>query len=256
VLLTVLGCSGSVPGPNAPTSGYLVEADGVRIGMDLGNGTLATLQTRCDPFDLDALLFSHLHPDHCADFSALTVLRRYHPEPPHDPVARPLPVHGPSDAPTRFAAAYAPNAGEAAETDLSDVYRFHPLGTAPAGISGFTVTAARVDHPCEAYGFRVARDERSFCYTGDSGPCDALVTLARGVHTLLAEASWTDDPDRPPNLHLSGRQAGELAAEAGVRRLVLTHLQPWTDREAVLAEARDRFDGEVTLAEVGATYRI
>jgi ribonuclease BN (tRNA processing enzyme) len=256
VLLTVLGCSGSVPGPTTPASGYLVEADGVRVAMDLGNGTLATLQTRCDPFDLDALLFSHLHADHCADFSALTVLRRYHPDPPHDPTARPLPVHGPSDAPARFAAAYAANAAEAAGTDLSDVYRFHPLGTEPVGISGFTVTAGRVEHPCEAYGFRVERDGRSFCYTGDSGPCEALVTLARGAHTLLAEASWTDDPDRPPKLHLSGRQAGELAAEAGVRRLVLTHLQPWTDRAAILAEAHAAFDGEILLAEVGADYEI
>ncbi|HEY7597041.1 MAG TPA: MBL fold metallo-hydrolase, partial [Actinophytocola sp.] len=96
MLLTVLGCSGSAPGPHAACSGYLVEADGFLLGVELGNGTLAELQAVRDPFALDALLFSHLHPDHCADFSALTVLRRYHPAPSRDPRVPRLPVHAPS----------------------------------------------------------------------------------------------------------------------------------------------------------------
>jgi ribonuclease BN (tRNA processing enzyme) len=256
VRLTVLGCSGSTPGPNAASSGYLIEAGDTRFTVDLGNGTFAALQSVCDPFALDAVLFSHLHPDHCADFSALTVLRRYHPAPSRDPRVHRTPVHGPSDAPTRFAAAYAPNAAEAAETDLTDVYTFHPFGTEPATIGDCRVTAARVAHPCEAYGIRLEHHGRSLCYTGDSGPCAALHTLADGVDVLLAEASWTDSPDRPPALHLSGQQAGELAATARVGRLVLTHVPPWTDRSAVLAEAKAAFDGDVVLAEAGAEYRI
>ncbi|HEX5403785.1 MAG TPA: MBL fold metallo-hydrolase [Pseudonocardiaceae bacterium] len=254
--LTVLGCSGSLPGPNAAASGYLVEAAGARLVVDLGNGTLAALLAHQDPFELDAVLFSHLHPDHCADFSALTVLRRYHPRPPVDPRAHRLPVYGPSDAADRFAVAYAPDAGEAADTDLSDVFTFHTLATAPEPIAGYTVTAARVDHPCEAYGMRIERDGRSLCYTGDSALCDALVTLATGVHTLLAEASWTEAPDRPANLHMSGRQAGELAAKAGVGRLVVTHVLPWADKAAVLAEARAAFAGDVVLAEPGVVYDV
>jgi ribonuclease BN (tRNA processing enzyme) len=256
VLLTVLGCSGSLPGPDAAASGYLVEVAGTRLVVDLGNGTLAALQALCDPFTVDALLFSHLHPDHCADFSALTVLRRYHPTPPHDPTQCRLPVYGPGDVAQRLAAAYAPAVAELATTDLSDVFAFHPFPAEPADIAGCTVTAAVVDHPCEAYGLRIERDGRSLCYTGDSGPCAALARLADGVDVLLAEASWTEGPDRPPNLHLSGRQAGELAAKAGVGRLVVTHVPPWTDRAAVLAEACAAFPGDVVLAEAGAEYSI
>lgn len=258
MLLTVLGCSGSVPGPDAAASGYLVEADGVMIALDLGNGTLAALMARRDPFALDAVLFSHLHPDHCADFSALTVLRRYHPAPPRDPATHKLAVYGPGEAPKRLAAAYAPSVAEIDESErsLTDVYTFHSYGAGPATIATFTVTADQVEHPCEAYGIRIERDGRSLCYTGDSGPCDALVRLAGGVDTLLAEASWTDGPDRPEKLHLSGRQAGELASEAGVGRLVVTHVPPWTEPAAVLAEARDAFTGDVVLAEAGAAYRI
>jgi ribonuclease BN (tRNA processing enzyme) len=255
VRLTVLGCVGSSPGPNAAASGYLVTAGDTRFTVDLGNGTLAALLAVCDPFMLDAVLFSHLHPDHCSDFSALTVLRRYHPAPSRDPRTHRLPVYGPSDSHARFIAAYAPNAAEAAETNLTDVFTFGSYET-PVTIGPCRVTAARVAHPCEAYGVRIECEGRSLCYTGDTGPCDALLPLADGVDVLLSEASWTHAPDRPADLHLSGREAGELATAAGVGRLVLTHVLAWADSSAVLAEAKAAFAGEVTLAEAGAEYPI
>lgn len=255
--LTVLGCVGSGPGPNAAASGYLVTTGDTRFVVDLGNGTLAALLAIRDPFTLDAAVFSHLHPDHCADFSALTVFRRYHPAPSRDPRAHRLPVYGPSDTHARLAAAYAPNAAEAAVTDLTDVYSFHPFGAEPVVIGRHCVVkAARVAHPCEAYAVRIEYEGRSLCYTGDTGPCDALVTLADGADVLLAEASWTHAPDRMADLHMSGHQAGELATAAHVGRLVLTHIPAWTDRAAVLAEAKATYNGEVVLAEAGVDYPI
>jgi ribonuclease BN (tRNA processing enzyme) len=256
VLLTVLGCSGSVPGPNSPASGYLIEADDFLLAMDLGNGTLAELQCYCDPFLLGALLLSHLHPDHCADFTALTVFRRYHPKPSRDPRTQRLPVYAPGEAADRLAASYAPSALELAVTDLSDVFDFQPLAPGTVQVGPFEVTSLRVAHPCEAYGFRISHGGRSLVYTGDSGPCDALDQLADGADVLLAEASWTHAPDRPAGLHLSGRDAGDLAARAGVRRLLITHVPPWTDREAVFAEARQRYRGESRLVELGDTYTV
>lgn len=231
-------------------------AGDTRFTLDLGNGTFAALQAVCDPFALDAVLFSHLHPDHCADFSSLTVLRRYHPAPSRDPRVHRLSVYGPADAPTRFAALYAPSVAEIAATNLTDVYTFHPFETEPVTIGDCLVTPALVAHPCEAYGVRIEHDGRSLCYTGDSGPCAALDTLADGVDVLLAEASWTHEPDRPPDVHMSGHEAGELAARAGVGRLVVTHVSPWTDRSAILAEAKAAFDGDVVLAEPGGEYPI
>lgn len=254
--LTILGCSGSIPGPASPATGYLVEADGFRLVIDLGNGTLAALQSVCDPFEVDAMAFSHLHPDHCADFTALAVLRRYHPDPPYDPRVRRLPVHGPSDSARRFAAAYAPSEAERAGTDLTDVFQFHPLGDQAVQIGPLKVTAAIVAHPCEAYGFRIEHNGRSLAYSGDTGPCAALDDLAAGVDVLLAEATWTDSPERPPNLHLSGLQAGQVAADAEAGRLVLTHIAPWTDPDAVLTEARSVFSGPVVVAEQGADYKV
>jgi ribonuclease BN (tRNA processing enzyme) len=256
VKLTILGCAGSVPGPDAPAPCYLVEADGFRLVLDLGNGALAALQARMSAFDIDALAFSHLHPDHCADFSALAVLRQYHPDPPYSPTERRLPVHGPADMGRRFAAQYAPNIAERFSTDFSHVFDFHRLAGETVQIGPLKVTAAQVVHPCEAYGFRIEHDGRSLVYSGDTAACPALDALSSGADLLLAEATWTDLPTRPADMHMSGRQAGQTACRAGVGRLMLTHIAPWTDPQVVLAEARGEFDGEVLLAVQGRSYEV
>jgi ribonuclease BN (tRNA processing enzyme) len=258
--LIVLGCSGSGPGPDSPAAGYLVRAGGADVLLDLGNGAFGALQRHLDPFDLDAVAFSHLHPDHCADFTALTVHRRYHPRKPYDPVARPLPVLAPAEAPERFAMAYAPSAAERAETDLTDVFAFQPLTDgAEAAVGDVRLTARAVDHLCEAYAVRLEHAGRSVVYSGDTGPCEALVELARDADVLLCEATWPhtglwDEP--PPGVHLSGRQAGEHAAKAGVGRLLLTHVAAWYDRDAILAEARAAFDGPVELVAPDRSYPV
>ncbi|MGQ0838017.1 MBL fold metallo-hydrolase [Actinokineospora sp.] len=253
MLLTVLGCSGSIPGPHAPASGYLLEADGFLLAIELGPGTFAALQAVRDPFDLDALLFSHLHADHCADVASLTVLRRYHPAAPH---RRRLPVYAPVAAPTRFAAAYATDEADRAATDLSDVYDFAALRPGKVHIGPFEVVAAPAAHPCESYSFRIGHGGRTLAYTGDTGVCAALTDLVEGVDVLLTEASWTHAADRVPDLHLSGRDAGEVAAAAGAGRVLVTHIPPWTDADAVLAEVRAAYTGDVVRVEQGAVYDI
>ncbi|SDJ29039.1 Ribonuclease BN, tRNA processing enzyme [Actinokineospora alba] len=256
MLLTVLGCSGSFPGPNAPASGYLLAADDFLLGIELGNGAFAAMQTVVDPFDLDALMFSHLHADHCADFSGLSVLRRYHPAPPYDPRVNKLDVYAPSEAPTRFIAAYATDEADRAATDLSDVFEFHALRPGKVHIGPFEVVVTPAAHPCESFSFRISHGGRSLAYTGDTAMNDALVEVVDGADVLLSEASWTHSPNHPPNLHLSGHEAGVLAAGAGVERVLVTHIPPWTDKDAVMAEVRAAYDGEVVLVEQGAKYDI
>lgn len=260
--LTVLGCSGSGPGPRSPASGYLVHAGGTRLLLDLGNGAFGALQRHLDPWALDAAVLSHLHADHCADMSNLVVHRRYHPAPPAGAVA--LPVYAPDGAAERLAAAYAASAEELGETDLSDVLDFRPVaggGTVGGPGGGVVLRAAPVEHPVSAYAVRLEHGGASLVYSGDTGPSAGLVELARGADVLLCEASWPhvvpgrwDEP--PPGLHLSGRQAGEHATAAGVGRLLLTHVPAWCDPAAHLAEARAAFDGPVELVAADASYEI
>lgn len=251
--LTVLGCSGSGPGPTSPASGYLVRAGGQAVVLDLGNGTLGALQRHLDPFDLDALVLSHLHPDHCADVPALVIYRRYHPRPPGRP--KPIRLLAPSEAPSQLAAAYAPSAEERDRTDLGDVLAFRQLG-GPAALGELRLTAAPVEHPCEAYAVRLAHGAASLVYSGDTGPCDALVELAAGADMLLCEASWPHRDDAPRGVHLSGRQAGEVAGAAGVGRLLLTHVPAWFDGRQLLAEAQAAFAGPVDLVAPGMRYPV
>jgi ribonuclease BN (tRNA processing enzyme) len=258
VRLTVLGCSGSGPGPASPASGYLVTAGSTRLLLDLGNGAFGALQRHLDPWALDAVALSHLHADHCADIANLVVHHRYHPFPPRD--VGPLPLFAPDDAPDRLAAAYATSARERASTDLSDVLACRPVVDG-GRIGDVTLRAVPVEHPCPAYALRVEHEGVSLAYSGDTGPCRGLVELARGADALLCEASWPHVmPGRwtepPPGVHLSGRQAGEHAAAAGVGRLLLTHVPVWCDPAALLAEARQAFDGPVELVAPDASYEI
>lgn len=255
--LTVLGCSGSGPGPDSPSSGYLVRMDDRALGLDLGNGTLGALHRHLDPFDLDALLLSHLHPDHCADVASLVVYRRYHPTPPYPPTARRLPVYGPLETADRLGALCSASAAERAEEDLSDVFEFRELTERlRASVGDCALRARRTVHPCESYAVRLEHGGRSLVYSGDTGACDALVELARGADLLLCEATWPHTEPRPPGVHLSGREAGEHAAAAGVGRLLLTHVQVWYDPADLLAEAKAAFDGPVEVVAAGATYQV
>ena len=105
--LTIVGCSGSFAGPQSPASSYLLRAehDGreVNLLLDLGSGALGALQRHIDPADLDAVMVSHLHPDHCVDLLGLYVTRKYQPS---GPLTDPLPVYGPKDTAERMEQAY------------------------------------------------------------------------------------------------------------------------------------------------------
>src|SRR5262249_41593551 len=75
--LTVLGCSGSYPGPGAACSGYLVRGGGANVAVDLGPGSLANLQEHLDLDDLDAVVLTHAHPDHWTDLCGLHTAWKY-----------------------------------------------------------------------------------------------------------------------------------------------------------------------------------
>ncbi|MFI6508230.1 MBL fold metallo-hydrolase [Streptosporangium sp. NPDC050855] len=245
--LTIVGCSGSFPGPDSPSSCYLLEAEGFRMLLDFGNGALGALQKYIGLYDVDAICLSHLHADHCLDMCPYHVVRTYSP---HGPLPR-IPVYAPSDARRRLNSAYAmPD-----EPALDTAFDFVGLTPGVFEAGPFEVTAAPMNHPVETYGFRVSYGGRSVVYSGDTGESAELVKLASGADVLLCEASHLDRPGLPTGLHLSGRQAAEHAARADVETLVLTHLVPWNDRDDVLADAsRGGYGGRMELARSGARY--
>ncbi|MBN3930308.1 MBL fold metallo-hydrolase [Streptomyces verrucosisporus] len=249
--LTVVGCSGSFPSAESACSSYLVEADGYRLLLDMGNGALGELQRHCGLYDLDAIVLSHLHADHCIDMCAYFVARYYRHE---GGRCEAIPVYGPAGTEQRLTTAYADTPSEKSMSEVFDFRDLAPRSTFRLG--PLTVTANRVRHPVETYGFRVEHEGRTLVYSGDTGPCDALCGLARGADLFLCEASFTDGKEDIPELHLNGRQAGECAQRADARRLVLTHIPPWTDPRHNLRDAQAAFSGPVEMARPGAVYEI
>ena len=239
--LTIVGCSGSFPGPDSAASCYLVAADGFRLLLDLGNGGLGALQNYADPAGVDAVCLSHLHADHCLDMCGYHVFRTYHPAGPLPPI----PVYGPAGSAGRLDRALGSDAHPMAE-----VFDFVPLGPGTMQIGPVTVTVAHMNHPVETFGFRLEHGGKVIAYSADTGPTEHLVGLADGADVLLCEASFLDGPDLRADLHLTARQAGEHAARAGAG-LVLTHLVPWHSRERSLAEAAASFHGDIALAAPG-----
>ena len=106
-----------------------------------------------------------------------------------------------------------------------------------------------------ALGFRIEVEGASLAYTGDAGPSDDVVKLARDADVFLSEATWQDQEDLLP-FHLSARQAGEHAERAGAGRLLLTHIWPTLDVATSLAQAAEAYTGPVELAIEGARIEV
>jgi ribonuclease BN (tRNA processing enzyme) len=241
--LTVVGCSGSFPGPDSAASCYLLEADGFRLVVDMGNGSLGALQRFAPLFGIDAVLLSHLHADHCVDLHSYSVARAYAPAGPQPPI----PVYGPAGTRERIGLVQGPSG----DPGLIKRFTFETLAPGALRIGPFDIALARMNHPVETFAFRFTRAGRSLVYTGDTGETEAVPALAKDADVFLSEAAFLDGPGLPPNLHLTARQAAGYANRAGVGRLVLTHLQPWNAAEDAREEAAGVFAGELDVAVAG-----
>lgn len=243
VQITTVGCAGSFPGPDGPASCYLVQAEGFRLVLDLGNGALGALQRHIGLYDIDAICLSHQHADHCIDMCGYSVARTYHP----DGAMPKIPVYGPARTAERLTRALGLDPG----TGMADAFDFVTLTPGTVQIGPLRVTVDHMNHPVETFGFRLEHGGRTFAYSADTGSCDRLVPLASGADVLLCEASFLDGPGLPADLHLTARQAGEYAARAGAGQLVLTHLVTWNDQARSFDEAASAFGGRLSVAAAG-----
>ncbi len=236
--ITVLGGSGAFPTADQGCSGYLVERDGFRLLIDPGYATLPRLLAYLPAAQVDAVLVSHGHPDHCADLNPLLRARDLPDEP-----APALPVYTLPGALDPVLALDRPGmldrAYELREFDPGDRFEVGP----------FEVHSRPLPHYVPDAGFRISAGGRVLMYPGDSGPSPDLVELARDADVVLAEATYLDAvPDSAAPFMTSAAQAGRYAAEAGAGRLVLTHLWPGTDPGDAIDAAAAGFAGPIDVA--------
>ncbi|MCP3801462.1 MBL fold metallo-hydrolase [Allokutzneria sp. A3M-2-11 16] len=239
--LTVLGGCGAWPAAGQACSGYLLEHEGFRLLVDPGYAVLPRLLELVEASQVDAVLVSHGHPDHCADLNPLLRARIFA----DSPVA-PLPLYAlpgsvdhvlALDAGPRMAKSFTSKDFEAGDS---------------FDIGPFQVDSTLLPHWVPNAGLRLTAGGRTLAYTGDTGPTDALVDLAGGADAFLAEASYPDRvPPESAQYLSSARQAASYAALGGARRLLLTHLWPGVEPGEAVAVARGGFSGEVRVATGG-----
>ena len=233
--------------PGATGASYLVRLDDSSVLLDLGHGSFARLAGKVDPATLDAVVVSHLHPDHFIDLVALRHYLRW------EKPRRRVRVIGPAGLDARLDALHDEPGFSAASLDVE------PLRAGTISIGAFTIEAARVTHTEASFGFRVSQADGAgpgLVYSGDCGRSEDLDPLIRPGDTLLCEASFGPGPVVPGANHLDGPAVGELARRSGVGRVLLTHLQMGYDRDATVESVRARFDGPVELVDPGIATTI
>jgi len=243
VELTVLGAHGTWPLSHGATSGYLVQHDGFSMWVDCGSGTLANLQQHVGMFDVGAVVISHVHPDHLVDLYSYFFARVFSPTGVRPETKTPLFV--PPGLLDLFVTLLQNDAMKEIRTTF-DVNVIEPGGEFGAG--PFRVRTAPMAHPVPTLGMRIEADGSVLAYTADTGPSEELAPMASGANLLLSEATWQDLHEEAAPIHLTARQSGEVAAEAGADRLMLTHLRPHLDWERSREDAASSFGGEVQLA--------
>ncbi len=247
--LTVLGSSGGCASPGNPASGYLITHDGTTIWCDAGSGTFMALMELIDPGDIDAIVVSHVHTDHCADVIAFYGYMAYGPS-----GAIPVPVYLPEGA-IEPMAAFVRAEGEHAFYLALD---FRTVGDGDESVIGdIAMSFASTHHSVPTIATRFTAGDRSLAYSADTGPGGGFPDLARGADLVLCEA--TGIGERGPQsyeYHLNAAEAGGLGAASGSGRLILTHVSPTVDARLAVAEAAVTYGSEPELAVPGLTVTV
>ncbi|WP_370342263.1 MBL fold metallo-hydrolase [Catenulispora sp. MAP5-51] len=244
--VTVLGGSGAWPTADEPCSGFLLRHEGFSLMIDAGYAVLPRLLELMPAEQLDAVYISHGHPDHCADLNPLLRARALGGAAPE-----PLPVYAPPGALDAVLALDRPGM-------LDEALARHDFEPgAGFSVGPFDLRTALLPHWVPNAAVRVAAGGRSVVYTGDGGPDPALVELARGADTLIAEATYPEVMAAGDVPYLStARQAARQAAEAGVGKLVLTHLWAGSEPGEYLDAAAEQYDGRTCVATAGLSFDV
>ena len=235
--LTVLGVNGPFPAPGGACSGYLLSSDSgkTNVLVECGAGILARITRFIDITQLSGIVLTHLHYDHMSDMTVLHYMLQF------TRLMRNIPVIVPDEPETMH---------RLLEDDQLDLIK---PGRISIGEMDFIF--ANATHPVPAISVKAECDNRTFVYTGDTNMNAEIELFANGANLLLADAGLSSEMWTPTAPHLSARLCGELARDAGVDRLLLTHLRPGLDPARLLEEAQAAYP-LAELARAGSHYII
>ena len=248
--LTIVGCSPAVPAPGGACSSYLIEEGETRLLVDCGHGALSSLQELTGLRAITAIIISHMHPDHFFDLVPLHYAYRFGELPPVPLRVPPGGVQLLGDL--ERAVGLDPDFF----TSTFDLSEYDPRAVL-TDIPRLSVRFAPTQHFISGFALSIepAGGGRALFFSSDTAYTDELVAFAHGASLGLLEATLEAHQSPGEVGHMSGRQAGQMAREAGVERLVLTHYWPDLGRD-LQDEAFQAFRGPVELAVQGETYQV
>ena len=236
--LWVLGANGTYTTAGRPTAGYLLRHEGTTLWLEAGSGTLLALQELMDPADVDAVVISHRHSDHAIDIFMFRHYLSFGFE-----SSRPVPLF----VPEGLADLLAGFGG----SEMESTFTINTPGVdEEVAVGSMDLRFGRANHTVPTLQLRVEAGGRALAYSADTGIGSDLVGLAAGCNTLLCEASF-QGKQKPVPHHLTAAEAAEIAREAGVERLILTHLRPTLDPQRSIEEAAAVFGGDIVVAAPG-----
>lgn len=236
--VTVVGFWGAYPAQGEATSSYLFEKDDFRLLIDCGSGALAQLPKYIDPYDLDAVILSHYHPDHVADIGVLQHL---------------IKVQNLIRNQTRNLKIYGHNEDRIGFENLtsSDTQAVAYQPDKPLKIGPFTIEFLKTRHSVPCYAMRITDGEKIVVYTADSSYQDQFVYFSRNADILITDCNFYQGQDASTSGHMTSQDGAMIAKNAGVNTLLLSHHPHFGERTQLVTEAKNHFSGEVHLAKSG-----
>ena len=247
ISVIILGSGTCVPSLKRSSCSVLMETGGKKLLFDCGAGTMRRLlETGTKIFDISFIFFSHLHPDHTGELVPFLFATKY---PDIERRQKPLTIvagKGFTGFYNRLKNVY----GEWIELKpgLLNIVEMDNKGTDSLDFGDFSVESIPVEHTDESLAYRVnSADGESVVYSGDTDFSDNLVTLAKNADLLICESALPDELKVPG--HLTPSLSGEIATQANVGKLVLTHFYPECDQVDIEKQCRKTWSGPLILAE-------
>ncbi|MBD8067622.1 MBL fold metallo-hydrolase [Bacillus sp. PS06] len=241
--VTVIGYWGGYPGVNEATSGYLFEHDGFKLLVDCGSGVLAQLQNYIKISELDAVILTHYHHDHVADIGPLQYARLISSY--LDETTEELLIYGHQEDGEAFSNLTYKKVTRAEAYDPDQHLKVGP----------FSIAFMKTSHPAVCYALRIEAGGAAIVFTADSSYITDFIPFSRNADLLICETNLYAEQDGSKMGHMTSKEAGIIAKEARVKNLLLTHLPHYGNHMILLKQARETFQGNISLAKSGWTFK-
>ncbi|WP_217585988.1 MBL fold metallo-hydrolase [Lentibacillus saliphilus] len=238
---TVIGYWGGFPAPESATSAYLLEKDGFTLLVDAGSGALSRLQAYKALSDIDAVIISHYHQDHIADVGVLQYARLVQSFLEADVAV--LPIYGHTDDQDGF---------KALTYQMTQGIAYDP--TEALSVGPFTISFLKTIHPAPCYGMRISDGDKTIVYTADTAYQESWSEFTKGADLLVVDCNFYAHQDGTNAGHMTSAEGGQIARDADVGELILSHLPQYGNREQLVEEAAAYFNGPIQLAREGLVW--